>query len=46
MAKEYGTVDLGKKEGYNGWLSQNKLDRAKSSEIAVFLALCGLLKEK
>lgn len=46
MASEYGTVDLGKKEGYNGWLSSGKLDRITASKIAVFLALCALYKEK
>lgn len=46
MASEYGTIDLGKKEGYNGWLSDGKLDRITSSKIAVFLALCALYKEK
>lgn len=46
MSLEYGTVDLGVKEGYNGWLSDNRLDRIEASRIAVFLALCGLMKEE
>lgn len=46
MASEYGTKDLGKNDGYNGWLSRNEIDRANSSYQAVFLALCALLKEE
>lgn len=46
MADEYGTVDLGKNDGYNGWLSGNHIDRTEASKIAVFLALCALMKEK
>ncbi len=46
MAIEYGTIDLGANDGFNGWLSNNKIDRTEASKIAVFLALCGLYKEK
>lgn len=46
MALEYDTKDLGKNEGYNGWLSGNKIDRVEASRIPVFLALCGLMKEE
>jgi inosine/xanthosine triphosphatase len=44
MAKEHGTVDLGKNDGYNGWLSNNNYDRTEASKIAVFLALSKLHK--
>lgn len=43
MHKIYGAIDLGKRDGYNGWLSQNKYDRTEASKIAVFLALQKLL---
>lgn len=46
MALEYDTEDIGKKEGYNGWLSNNLLDRVEASKIAVLLALSGLMKEE
>jgi len=46
MAEEYGTEELGKNDGYNGWLSGNKIDRTEASRIPVFLALCGLMKEE
>lgn len=46
MEIEYGIIDIGKKEGYNGWLSNNTLDRIEVSKIAVHLALCGLMKEE
>lgn len=46
MAEEYGTADLGENDGYNGWLSGNKIDRTEASRIAVFLALSGLMKEE
>ncbi len=46
MEIEYNLKDIGKKEGYNGWLSNNQLDRVESSKIAVYLALCGLMKEE
>lgn len=46
MAAEYGTEELGTHDGYNGWLSGNKLDRIEASRIGVFLALCGLMKEE
>jgi inosine/xanthosine triphosphatase len=45
MAQEYGTEDIGKKEGYNGWFSKNKIDRQDSSYQAVYLALCALEKD-
>jgi len=45
MDIEYGIVDIGKNEGYNGWLSNNVLNRIEASKIAVLLALCGLTKE-
>jgi inosine/xanthosine triphosphatase len=45
MALEYGIQDIGKKEGYNGWLSNNILNRVEVSKLAVLLALCGLMKE-
>lgn len=44
MAKEHGTVDLGKNDGYNGWLSANNYDRTEASKIAVYLALAKLHK--
>lgn len=46
MRDEYGTVDLGKNAGYNGWLSENKIDRTEASKIAIFLALCGVMKDE
>ncbi len=46
MAEEYGTVDLGRKEGYNGWLSKNRIDRQSASHQAVYLALCALIKDE
>jgi inosine/xanthosine triphosphatase len=44
MAEVYGTVDLGRNEGYNGWLSNNRIDRTEASKMAVFLALCAIDK--
>jgi inosine/xanthosine triphosphatase len=46
MASHYGTVDLGKNQGYNGWLSNNVIDREEASFAAIYLALCALLKEE
>jgi inosine/xanthosine triphosphatase len=45
MAATYGTVDLGQKEGDNGWISDNNVDRTEASKLAVLLALCTLKKE-
>ncbi len=45
MAKEYGTKELGKNDGYNGWLSNNVIDRENASFQAVYLALCAIRKE-
>jgi inosine/xanthosine triphosphatase len=42
MAIEHGAIDLGKNDGYNGWLSNNNYDRTEASKIAVFLALAKL----
>lgn len=46
MGTVYGTKELGQNDGYNGWLSGNKLDRTEASRIPVLLALCGLMKEE
>jgi len=38
-------VDLGRQEGYNGWISNNHIDCTEASKIAVLLALSTLKKE-
>lgn len=46
MELEYGLKDLGKKEGYIGWLTDKVMDRTSYSVESIFLALCSLHKEK
>lgn len=45
MELETGIKDIGKSVGFNGWLTENKLDRKKVSAEAVLLALYGLSHE-
>lgn len=42
MEIETGVKDVGKKGGFNGWLTQEQLDRRKGSGLAVLVALHGL----
>lgn len=46
MEIEYGLQDLGKNEGYIGWLTDKVMDRTSYSVSAIFIALCSLHKEK
>lgn len=45
MAEEYGMQQLGQKNGYIGWLSDDEITRQSSNFEAVFLALGSLMKE-
>lgn len=45
MATETGIQEAGKGAGFNGWLTDNQIDRQKSSAEAVLLALYGLKHE-
>lgn len=45
MEIETGIADIGKSVGFNGWLTENKLDRKTVSAEAVLLALYGLSHE-
>lgn len=42
MEEEIGVPEIGKAEGFNGWLTEGKLDRRAGSAQAVLLALYGL----
>lgn len=46
MAIETGIQEAGKGAGFNGWLTDNQIDRQKASAEAVLLALHGLKHEK
>lgn len=44
-AEVYGVEVSGKAEGYDGWISDNHVDRKEASKLAVLLALTTLKKE-
>jgi non-canonical (house-cleaning) NTP pyrophosphatase len=44
VRRETGLPDIGKLNGFNGWLTQDQLDRRAASTQAVLLALHGLGK--
>lgn len=44
MEAETGIVEIGKSIGFNGWLTDGKLDRKSGSAQAVLMALAGLNK--
>ena len=46
MHDEYGLENLGQKNGYIGWLSDDLTTREISNFEAVYLALCSLMKEE
>lgn len=46
MESEYGLKDLGKKNGYIGWLTNDAITRQDSNYEAVLLALSALVKEE
>lgn len=46
MEIEYDLRDLGKKNGYIGWLTNDAITRQSSNYEAVLLALCSLVKEE
>jgi inosine/xanthosine triphosphatase len=46
MDKEYGITEIGKNNGYIGWLSDNTITRESSAYDAVYLALSALSKEE
>lgn len=46
MQKEYGLTNLGQKNGYIGWLSNDAITRQSSNYEAVLLALSALVKEE
>jgi inosine/xanthosine triphosphatase len=46
MFDEYGLENLGQKNGYIGWLSNDLTTRETSNFEAVYLALCSLMKEE
>lgn len=46
MESETGITDIGKREGFNGWLTDGHLDRRAASAQAVLLALYGLRKSE
>lgn len=46
MEDEYGLKNLGKQNGYIGWLSNNVVTRESSNFEAVYLALSSLMKEQ
>jgi len=46
MEAETGIQEAGKGMGFNGWLTDNRIDRLKASADAVLLALYGLRQEE
>jgi inosine/xanthosine triphosphatase len=46
MSEVYGIEEIGKKNGYIGWLSDDKITRESSARDAVLLALSALHKEE
>lgn len=46
MSVETGIQEAGKGAGFNGWLTDNRIDRQKASADAVLLALYGLRQEE
>lgn len=45
MEEIYGATDIGKEQGFNGWITDGHVDRTEASKLAVLLALCTLKKE-